>query len=159
MQYSYTSHAADTECIEALGIWVEESQLKRLHEASYSSIMADECTDIATMKEMSVFCLVEDGYQRNIFLDQIHLKQANAESIYSAIVDCLKKKGLQISKIVGIGFDGASMFSGKKTWVQTMFKRLAPHALFVHYHLLQLACVQAANSSTNGIKHVQCFQL
>ena len=54
-----------------------------------------------------------------------------------------------------MGFDGASTFSGKKTGVQTRMKKLAPHALFVHCHchLLQLACVQAANS-TAGIKHV-----
>ena len=60
-----------------------------------------------------------------------------------------------MSKIVGMGFDGVSTFSGKKTGVQTRIKKLAPHALFVHCHchLLQLACVQAANS-TNGIKHV-----
>ena len=60
-----------------------------------------------------------------------------------------------MSKIVGMGFDGASTFSGKKTGVQTRIKKLAPHDLFVHCHchLLQLACVQATNS-TNGIKHV-----
>ena len=60
-----------------------------------------------------------------------------------------------MSKIVRMGFDGASTFSGKKTGVQTRIKKLAPHALFVHCHchLLQLACVQAANS-TNAIKHV-----
>ena len=54
-----------------------------------------------------------------------------------------------------MGFDGASTFSGKRTGVQTRIKKLAPHALFVHCHclLLQLACVQAANS-TAGIKHV-----
>ena len=32
-------------------------------------------------------------------------------------------------------------------------KKNSPHAIFVHYHLLQLACVQAANH-TEGIKHV-----
>ena len=39
--------------------------------------------------------------------------------------------------------------------MQTRIKKIAPHALFVHCHchLLQLACVQAANA-TNGIKHV-----
>ena len=39
--------------------------------------------------------------------------------------------------------------------MQTRIKEMAPHVLFVHYHchLLQLACVQAANS-TNGTKHV-----
>lgn len=47
----YTSHVA----IVALGKWVEESLLKRLRQASCFSIMADECTDVATIEEMSVF--------------------------------------------------------------------------------------------------------
>ena len=32
-------------------------------------------------------------------------------------------------------------------------KKNSPHAFFVHCHLLQLACVQAANH-TEGFKHV-----
>ena len=144
------------EFMEALGTWVEEFLLKRLHQASCFSIMADECTDIATIEEMSVFCRwEEEGSPEEHFLEIVHLKQANAESIYSALVECLKEKYLQVSKVVGMGFDGASTFSGKKTGVQTRIKKFAPHALFVHClcHLLQLACVQIANS-TNGIKYV-----
>ena len=117
--------------------------------------MADECTDISTVEEMSVFCRWEEkGITEEHFLEIIHLCQANAESIYSALVECLKDKKLQISKIVEMGFDGASTFSGKRTGVQTRIKKLATHALFVHCHchLLQLACIQAANS-TAGIKH------
>ena len=105
---------------------------------------------------MSVFCRWEEkGIPEEHFLEIIHLRQANADSIYSTLVECLTEKKLQISKIVEMGFDGASTFSGKRTGVQTRIKKLAPHALFVHCHclLLQLACVQAANS-TAGIKHV-----
>ena len=152
----YTSHIAVMEFMEALGTWVKEFLLKRLHQASRFSIMADECTDVVTIEEMSVFCRwEEEGSPEEHFFEIVHLKQANAESIYSALVECLKEKNLQMSKIVGMGFDGASTFSGKKTGVQTRIKKLAPHALFVHCHchLLQLACVQVANS-TNGIKHV-----
>ena len=89
------------------------------------------------------------------FLEIIHLKKSDAASIYSALIESLKEKNLQVSKIVGLGFDGASTFSGKKSGVQTRIKAIAPHALFVHCHchLLQLACVQAANS-TPRIKHV-----
>ena len=52
-----------------------------------------------------------------------------------------------------MGFDGASIFPGKKTSVQATLKKLAPHAVLAHCHFLQLACVEAANSTT-GIKHV-----
>ena len=118
--------------------------------------MADEYVDAATVEEMSVFCRwEEDGMPEEHFLEVIHLLQGNAESIYSALIECLKEKNIQISSIVGMGFDGASTFSGKKTGVQTTTKKLAPNALFVHCrcHLLQLACAQATNS-TAGIKHV-----
>ena len=82
-------------------------------------------------------------------MEIVHLKKADADSIYSTLVECLKKKKLEVCRIVGVGFDGASMLSGKKTEVQTRIKKLVPHALFVHCycHLLQLACVQAANST------------
>lgn len=115
--------------------------------------MADESIDVSCIEELSLCCRWEEGgVPEEHFLEII---QFDAESIYSAVVQCLKEKNLQVSKIVGMGFDRASTFSGKKSGVQTRIRNLAPHALFVHCHchLLQLACVQAAKSTT-GIKHV-----
>ena len=112
---TYTSHIAVVVFGEVLGRWVEEALLKRLQQASYYSIMADECTHISTVEEMSVFCRWEEkGIPEEHYLEIIYLLQANAESIYSALIECLKEKKLQISKIVGMGFDGASTFSGKE---------------------------------------------
>ena len=51
-----TSHVAVAEFIDAIGTWVQETLLEHLHQASCFSIMANECTDVATMEEMSVFC-------------------------------------------------------------------------------------------------------
>ena len=50
-------------------------------------------------------------------LEIIHLKHADAESIHSALIECLKKKDLQVGRIVGMGFDGAATFSGKRSGV------------------------------------------
>ena len=82
-------------------------------------------------------------------------KKADPESIYLALVKCIKDKNPQVVNIVGIGFDGAATIFGKKTGVQARLKKHSPHAVFVHCysHLQQLACVQAANSTT-GIKIV-----
>ena len=52
----YTSRIAVTEFIEALGTWVEESLLKHLHQATFYNIMADKCTDVSTVEELSLFC-------------------------------------------------------------------------------------------------------
>ena len=59
---TYTSKDAVIEFVEAIGQWVEESLLRRLHQAPFYSLMADECTDISTVEELSIFCRwIEDG--------------------------------------------------------------------------------------------------
>ena len=45
---TYTSKIAVVEFVKAVGLWAEESLLKRLHNFS---IMADECTDVTTIEE------------------------------------------------------------------------------------------------------------
>ena len=52
---SYTSKVAVVEFVEAISVWAEESLLKRLRQASNFSIMADECTDVTTIEELSIF--------------------------------------------------------------------------------------------------------
>ena len=105
--------------IKALGTWVEESILKRLQKASVFSVVADECSDITAVEELSVFCLwEEDGTPVECF-GHCALKKADAESIYLALVKCIKDKSFQVGNLVEMGFDGAATFSGKKTgWCQ-----------------------------------------
>ena len=58
--------------------------------------MADECTNISTIEELSVFCRWEEsGVPVESFLEIVPLKKANAESMYLAIAKCLKEKNLQ----------------------------------------------------------------
>ena len=94
-------------------------------------------------------------YQRNTSIEILPLNRANAESIYSALVEYCREKNIQLGRLIGMRFDGAATFFGDKTGVQKRLKELAPHALFVHCrcHVLQLASVQAVNA-TPGIKHV-----
>ena len=124
----YTSRGAVVEFIQALGTWTEESLLKKLQKVPFFSIMGDECTDVSVIEELSIFCRWEEnGVAVESFLEIIPLKRTNAETIYTAITNCLKSKGLQVSNIIGLGFDGAATFSGKKTGVQARLKKHAPH--------------------------------
>ena len=96
-----------------------------------------------------------NGESTEHFIDLLPMKRTDAESIYSALVECLKSKNIQLSNLIGMGFDGAAIFSGKKSGIQARMKKHSPHALFAHCHChqLQLACVQAANG-TACIEHV-----
>ena len=58
---------------------MEEFQLKRLCKAPFYSVMADECTNITTIEELSLFfCWAEDGEPVEHFFDIIPLKKADA---------------------------------------------------------------------------------
>ena len=90
-----------------------ESFLARLHNAHYLSLLADECADITTIEELSVVCgWVENGLHVEHFIDILPLKKVDAQTIYTTLVDCLKVRGVQISKLIGMGFDGAATSSG-----------------------------------------------
>ena len=125
---SYSSKIT-VEFIEAVGLWAKESLLKCLHQASCFSLMADVCTDVTTImfkSYISIFChWVEDGVYNNIphnipvehFLEIVPSKSADAKTIYSTLVEFLKEKNIQISKLVGMGFDGAATFFEKRKGV------------------------------------------
>ena len=98
---------------------------------------------------------MESSITEEHFIEILPLKKANAESIYSALVEYSREKNIQLGGLIRMGFDGAATFSGDKTGVQRRLNELSHHALFVHCccHVLQLASVQAANA-TPGIKHI-----
>ncbi len=73
---TYTSTDSVSDFLEALGLWVEESQLKRLRKAPFYSVMADESTDISTIEELSLcFRWEENGEPVEHFFDTIPLKK------------------------------------------------------------------------------------
>ena len=71
-------------------------------------------------------------------MEIVYFQQANAENIYSALIEHLKK--------------GWDLTEQPHSWVRfgvyTQMKNFTSHALFVHCHchILQLVCVQAVNS-------------
>ena len=53
---SYTSTDAVTDFVEAIEVRVDELQVNRVRNAPFSSLMADECVDVANIEELSVYC-------------------------------------------------------------------------------------------------------
>jgi len=74
------------------------------------------------------------------FIELVPLRKADISTIYEALTDCMKKKGLVFGNMIGMGFDGAVTFSGRHNGVQN--KRI---------HLTQFLCIalqlQAANNT------------
>ena len=59
--------------------------------------MAYECTDVTAIEDLTICCRwVESGVPEEHFNEILPLMKANAESIYSALVDCCWKKNIQL---------------------------------------------------------------
>ena len=80
--------------------------------------MEEECAEITTVEELSVLCCwEEEGLPLEHFFEIVDLKKADVESISSGLIEW-SRKNLQVENIVGMGFDGANTFSGRKNGVQ-----------------------------------------
>ena len=67
---TYNSKKAVVDFVNALGTWVDESLLKRLHKITSFDIMANECTDVTSIKELTICCrLVESGVPKELFIE------------------------------------------------------------------------------------------
>ena len=86
---TYLSAVSLTQFIAVIAEWQEKQLLEqRLQNASLLTILADESTDITTMEEMSIcFRWVENGETVEHFLEVIHLKRTDAETITTALQD------------------------------------------------------------------------
>ena len=85
----------------SIGVWVDELRINQLLGAPFFSLMADECTDVPTIEELSIFChWVENGSPVGHFMEILGLKKADAELSYSVLIDWLKTKNVQCNKLV-----------------------------------------------------------
>lgn len=117
-----------------LGLSVLRRLLADINRAQWFSLIADEATDLSK-KEQLVVCIRWVDEELNIHEDPvelIHLLKTDAETITSALKDCLIIFSLPISQCCGQGYDGASNMSGHLNGVAARIERDVPSALFVH---------------------------
>ena len=81
----------------------------------YYGIICDETSDISRTEQLSLVITYIDskGQKRESFVDFIEAESTCGEDLFELIVGGLKKLGLDVTRIVGMGFDGASNMSGK----------------------------------------------
>ena len=74
------------ELLDAIGTRVEEAVLKRLCQALYYSIMGNECTDICTIEELSIYrCYKQNSEATEHYIKIVPLKNAEAENIENIV--------------------------------------------------------------------------
>lgn len=145
---TYESYTTITELLTSISNVLEQQLLCSLKDSPYFSLMADESTDIASQEELSICARwLHENKPVEHFLGVVHAREVNSKALTEYILNFVQPRGINVEKMRGLGFDGASTMSGIRSGVQKRLRSLAPSAVYVHCrcHQLQLAALNAAN--------------
>ena len=153
---SYTSHHMIDEFLVVLSDCVEKDILSKVKASPSVSILCNESTDVANLKQLVVFVrFLVEGKSQTSFLKIVDLVDGKAKTIERALLDICRQCEILTSLIFSFGSDGASVMTGRRTGVAT---RLTVHnaemiSLHCGAHRLALASSQAAE----GMAYMKTF--
>ena len=132
--------------IESIYIWIKRRLICSLQESRYYSILADECQDISTQEDLSIFDRwLVNGKPEEQFLTVLHVHSREV-GIAEALQFFLQQKQLDLRKLSDQGYDGDATFAGKISGVHQQIQTSSAHAIYIHCfcHRLQLTSIKAA---------------
>ena len=89
------------------------------------------------------------------------VSSTDAQTLTSELVAFLKECGLQMDKLVGKGFDGASNMCGRLSGVSTRLQQLYPAAKYLTHcrnHALNLVIVASCNNVPDFRNFMSAFK-
>ncbi|XP_028395699.1 uncharacterized protein LOC114519730 [Dendronephthya gigantea] len=150
LQYSprnakFTSPRIQNEIISICESIIREKIIAKIQ--TYWSLMADETTDVSSTEQMSI-CIRFVNSKLEVceeFLGFVKLTKMDAQSVYDVLIPTLEGWGLDLTALVGQGYDGASVMSGSKNGLHKKVTDHYPNAVYVHCrsHVLNLALAGA----------------
>lgn len=142
----YSSPLIQNEIITICGNVITDKIISKVKAAKYFSILADETTDISGIEQFSfsvryVDTVGDEKILREDFLKFVPVTDVTGEGLSNTIINICNDLRLDKKNMVGQGYDGASVMSGKFKGCAAHITALCPHAVYVHCmnHVLNLA--------------------
>ncbi|CAB3985113.1 zinc finger MYM-type 1-like [Paramuricea clavata] len=139
--------------IDVIGTAITDEIVRRLKEAEFFAVIADETPDTSHNEQFSI--TVRYVYQGDVEEKLLALRivdQTTSEMLFETLCAVLKSHDIDVTRLRGQCYDGASNVSGIRTGLQARIKEISPSALFVHCyaHVLNLVIVDAMTSNTTA---------
>ncbi|XP_033736369.1 zinc finger protein 862-like [Pecten maximus] len=156
---TYTSDSTANDMLETLASSIRGNINMMLTKSPFISIFADESTDIGMQKKLVVYARVldPDTYKPSThFIENVKIANGTGKAVAEALISCLEERDVPMSKVMGLGSDGAKVMTGKKEGVTGYLMRKNPMMLNFHCiaHRLALVSSQAASD----VPYIKEFQ-
>ncbi|CAN0900384.1 Zinc finger MYM-type protein 1 [Linum grandiflorum] len=143
----YIAPSIQKEILEIMANRVRRKIREEVGDACFS-ILVDEAQDQAGLEQMAVILRFVNsaGILTERFFAIKSVANTTAVTLKKVICDLLSEYNLQLHKIRGQGYDGASNMPGQYNGLKALFLQECPYAYFVHCfaHRLQLTLVASA---------------
>jgi hypothetical protein len=132
---------------------IERRIVKEVNDARFFSLLSDETTDLAKKEQLTV-CLRYVSL-RERFLCFALAPDLTGQGLAAQLIQILTSAGIEVSNMVGQGYDGAAAMSGEKNGVQKHVRDLCPSAAYVHCssHSLNLCLMKASDVMGDSSRH------
>ena len=136
----YTSSDVQNEILGIMAKMVKTDIAGEVKESGEFSVMADETKDVRKIELMSIvlrYFLRGTVYES--FVGFVPANVLTADGLSSELTSELQVMGLDYrNKLIGQGYDGASVMSGKHKGVAVLIQAEAPLAMYIHCHAHRL---------------------
>ena len=138
---TYLSKFTVSQFLQVISEWMEKETLEKIRQAENYTLLLDESTDNANRSELSLIARIvdENGCIQNHFLSLIQLPRCDANTIFSAVYDYLKKHAIDITRVCFSGMDGCATMMGEHNGVRAHFDKNCSHHSCIHCRNHRLA--------------------
>ena len=147
----YISPRMQNEIISICNDLILKRLVDSINRSRFFSVLADETTDISCQEQLTLCArYVSDDFAiEESFLQFIPITDLSGKNLASTILNNLSDIGIDVSKMRGQGYDGATAMSGRLNGAQAYIREIIPTALYLHCaaHSLNLAVSNSCNLS------------
>ena len=156
------SNQAAEEFQDACAVAIAKEIERQIQQSRFVSVLVDESTDISVTRKLVVYVrfMTEDFVPTTRFVKNPDLSDGKATAILDCLKTVLKENHVPLpvlSKVFGLGSDGASVMTGHKGGVSALMKKENPMLVNVHClaHRLALSTSQGASDIIAKLKNYQ----
>ncbi|CAI7872315.1 unnamed protein product, partial [Closterium sp. NIES-54] len=100
--------------VHCLSTYLTNAQMDHINSSPFQGLQCDESTDRTRGKHMIVYLtFIMDRRVVTEFFTLLTVEKCDAASLFEVLMNHLRSAGIDVSKLVGISTDGASVMTGK----------------------------------------------
>ncbi|CAI7898959.1 unnamed protein product [Closterium sp. NIES-54] len=136
--------------VHCLSTYLTNAQMDHINSSPFLGVQCDKSTDRTRGKHMIVYLTFIKDHRVVIKLfTLLTVEKCDAASLFEVLMNHLRSAAVDVSKLVGISTDGASVVTGRDNGLVARIREHAPHLFSCHCiaHREALAVKDAATSN------------